>query len=258
MDVVVIESDKKSCSRICNFLGNKSHINVIGKAFNGIDGFKLIYELKPQVAIISLALTHLDGLTLLEKLKDRKLIANQNGITRCIVISDFNSEYVYEKINKLPVDYLMFRPFSLKSLYLRLMDLPVPTNTALELSSENEYILENILKDFGIRTTLKGFKYIKESIIMLDANDSLLDGITKILYLEVAKCDNTEKIHVERSMRHAIEVAWNKGNARARFLEMGYHKADNSKRPTNSEFLALTLDYYRIKVNKKQERLNKN
>ena len=114
-------------------------------------------------------------------------------------------------------------------------------------SSDLELRVSNILQEIGIPAHIKGYTYIRTAIIMTVNNPQIMENVTKVLYPEVAKAYNTTSSRVERAIRHAIEVAWNRGDVDVLNSYFGYTIQSSRGKPTNSEFIAMISDKLRLK-----------
>lgn len=116
-----------------------------------------------------------------------------------------------------------------------------------KVSNEDVIKISEILKEIGIPANLKGYRYLRQAILLVLQNPEMLDNITKILYPEVAKLCNTTVIRVERSMRHAIKVAWERGEYKILYKYFGCTVSKTKRKPSNSEFVATIADYLKIR-----------
>ncbi len=251
MDVVIIDDDKEICNKMAEILNNDSEINVSGIAHNGIDGIKLVKKTKPSAVIIDIILSGIDGIGVLEELNHIGMI--EDGL-KCIVLTAVNSPHIISKAFELGAKYVLLKPCDFNIIIRRIKEIVndkkyigifhTLNNNELVKAEKN---IAWILNETGIMPNLKGFKYLKQAVIMCLENDSILEGVTKFLYPEIARINNTSNSRVERSIRHSIEVAWEKDSGISYYKIMGFTDHNNGKRPTNSEFIASVVDY--IKMN---------
>ena len=190
-----------------------------------------------------------DGLNVLEYL-------NKNNIDKkVIVLTAYNTQEVIRKVASLGASYFMVKPFELSDLETKIKELTVRKTTkgeSIDLFHNNLQIsITKMLHELGVPSHIKGYQYIREGITLVYRNPEMVGGITKELYPEIAKKFDSTVSRVERSIRHAIEVSWNRGSWDL-MEEIFGHSVDVDKaKPTNSEFIVtiadkLRLDYCKI------------
>jgi len=253
--VSVADDNKDFCDMVKNYLNSKGDIEVVSVSFDGTDAFARICENKPDIAIIDAIMPRLDGLGLLDKL-------NQGNIENrpvCIMLSSLGQEKLSQRAFELGADYYIVKPFDMESLVNRIRQFrsSTPTISSGIFTAHNdirkfspEYDLENkvtnILHEIGVPAHIRGYHYMREAIIMSVNDMDVLNYITKELYPSIAKKCNTTPSRVERAIRHAIEVAWNRGKIDAIDELFGYTINNHKGKPTNSEFIALIADRLRL------------
>ena len=188
--------------------------------------------------ILDLVMPKRDGIFLLEQLVKNNIFINT------IVITSFSSEDVLRKVSNYGVKYVLLKPFSLEDLDKRILE----SNKKVIINNERniKISLTKLLHELGVPSHIKGYQYIREGILLLYNNPSIVGGITKELYPEIANKYNTTVSRVERAIRHAIEVSWNRGNLD--FMEEVFgHSVDYDKaKPTNSEFIVTVADKLKL------------
>ena len=255
--VLIADDNKDFCDVIKNHLNSKDDIEVVAVAYDGTEAFKLINETHPDIALIVSIMPRLDGLGLLDKL-------NQSQIAKrpiCIILSSLSQEKISNRAFELGADYYILKPFDMESLVNRIRQFrqtPAQTQQApsaiaaepVRADLTNAYNLEtkvtNILHEIGVPAHIRGYHYMREAIIMSVNDMDVLNYITKELYPSIAKKCNTTPSRVERAIRHAIEVAWNRGKIDAIDSLFGYTINNHKGKPTNSEFIALIADRLRL------------
>ena len=255
--VILADDNKDFCDVVSSYLNKQEDISVVGIAYDGIDTFNKIRELKPDIAIIDSIMPRLDGLGVLEKLQKHSDIS-QKPI--CIMLSAINQEKITQRAIELGAEYYIVKPFDMDALVLRIRQLKY-TKTgeksdgkALVVGSTSEkaaaYDLEakvtGILHEIGVPAHIRGYHYMREAIIMSVNDMDVLNYITKELYPAIAKKCNTTPSRVERAIRHAIEVAWSRGKIDAIDELFGYTVNNHKGKQTNSEFIALIADRLRL------------
>lgn len=260
--VLIADDNKDFCDMLKNHLGNKDDMEVVAVAYDGTEAFNKIMETNPDVALIDSIMPRLDGLGLLDRL-------NQIDLEKrpiCIMLSSLSQEKISQRAFDLGADYYILKPFDMDSLINRIRQFKnsaqVSSNVTSfvsvkamesprkEISSQSSYNLEakvtNILHEIGVPAHIRGYHYMREAIIMSVNDMDVLNYITKELYPSIAKKCNTTPSRVERAIRHAIEVAWNRGKIEAIDTLFGYTINNHKGKPTNSEFIALIADRLRL------------
>ena len=184
-----------------------------------------------------------DGLFFLNELKKRNIKAN------VIIITSFNSDEVLRRVATYDVKYFLIKPFDLKDLEQRVIEstqqIEIP-KTITTKEKDLKISITNLLHELGVPSHIKGYQYIREGIMLLYNNPDIIGGITKELYPEIASKYDTSVSRVERAIRHAIEVSWNRGNIDL-MEEIFGHSVDYDKaKPTNSEFIVTVADKLKL------------
>lgn len=249
--VLVADDNRDFCEIINEYLNKQDDIDVIGVANDGLKAIDIYYREHPDVIILDIIMPHLDGLGVLEKLYNDKNRAN----TKIIILSAVGQDKITQKAIALGADYYIVKPFDLGILVKRIIELIQLINAESEkpvlipkpaVSNNLENSITNILHEIGVPAHIKGYQYLRESITLVVNDMDMLNGITKELYPSVAAKYNTTPSRVERAIRHAIEVAWNKGRIDTINKFFGYTIHDEKGKPTNSEFIAMVADKIRL------------
>lgn len=256
MDIVIIDDSKEITGKISDFLKKDNDFNVVGVAYDGIEGLNILKSKKPDIAIIDIILPGKDGIGILEELNSFGLLQNQ---IKCIILTAVNNDNITLRAFELGASYVMMKPCDLYALSRRIKELhqrefivskaDIIENNTFIYRYDIERLVTKILNEIGIMPNLKGYKYLRAAIVMAFEDETLLDGITKYLYPDVAKVNQTTHTRVERAIRHALESAWDKGNGYVYYEILGHHDTNNGKRPTNSEFIASMVNF--LKINSK-------
>lgn len=252
--VLLADDNKEFCDVIGGYLEKQGDIEVVDFAHDGMSAYKKICELKPDVVILDGIMPKLDGLGVLEKL-DKK---NNKNSPMCIILSAITQEKITQKAIELGAEYYIAKPFDIDILPKRVRQLnnnlfPNKNNLFKKNQTGYEnYSLESkitgILHNIGVPAHIRGYNYMREAIIMAVDDIDILNYITKELYPAIAKKCNTTSSRVERAIRHAIEVAWNRGKIEEIDKFFGYTINTNKGKPTNSEFIALIADKLRLEL----------
>lgn len=222
------------------------------------DGQSCLDELQSKefdILIIDLMLPVIDGLGVLNEMKKR----GKPHVKKIVCTSGYMNEVMYQRLNDFNIDYCFRKPFDIRYFITSLGDIidmsfqdaqPLSTFNANENKKYQKVKLENeiteILHEVGIPAHIKGYMYLRTAILRTFYDTDILGQVTKVLYPEIARQYNTTSSRVERAIRHAIEVAWNRGNTEAIDDIFGYTVSSSKAKPTNSEFIAMIADKLRL------------
>jgi len=200
---------------------------------------------------------HMDGLVVLRKIREIKAKA----MPKFIVLTGFGQEDVMKKAQDLGASYFMVKPFDMEHLIEQIRSSSVglvdsrpsllsrPMTTTVEEPMQQrdlDILITKIIHEVGVPAHIKGYGFLREAIALVYRDIDMLGAITKRLYPGLAKTYNTTPNRVERAIRHAIEVAWNRGNVDALTKLFGYTVSMQKSKPTNSEFIAMIADKLRL------------
>ena len=239
--ILVIEDDKSFSKKITNFFENSESIDIKYCVSDGSEGLKILEDKLDDIDLIllDLVLPKKDGLLFLEEL-ERKEIKKD-----IIVMTSYNTESMIRRVSSLGIKYYMLKPFDLNDLENRIK-VVTDSTTFNPVEKDLRISLTKLLHELGMPSHIKGYEYIREGIVLLYNDPSIIGGITKELYPEIAEKYNTSVSRVERAIRHAIEVSWNRGNLEL-MEEVFGHSVDYDKaKPTNSEFIVTVADKLKL------------
>lgn len=251
--IVLVDDNKEFCELVKEYLDQQEDMRVVGVAYNGIEGLELIKEHQPDVVILDIIMPHLDGIGVLEELNRQGTVQNQ----KIIMLTAFGHEEVTQRVVELGASYYIMKPFDLEKLVDRIGQLMNPAQSAINFVSgvalapkkkDVSIRITEIMHQIGVPAHIKGYLYLREAIEMVTKEVELLGAITKELYPMVAKKFNTTPSRVERAIRHAIEVSWERGNAKAINNIFGHSVTTESGKPTNSQFIAKIADKLRMEL----------
>ena len=245
--VFIADSAEDFCSGLTAALQRADGFRVLGTAGDGEQAIRMIEEKKPDILVLDLMLAKKDGISVL------KSIANVEHKPITLATSAFLTEYVSTAAANLGVRYLMLKPCDMAALVERLEEIrggeslryPVPRR-ADKVSIET--LVTNIIHEIGVPAHIKGYQYLREAIIIAVNDMDVINAITKVLYPQVAKTFGTTPSRVERAIRHAIEVAWDRGDLDTLQSFFGYTVSNTKGKPTNSEFIALIADRLQLQL----------
>lgn len=257
VSVAVVDDNEKIVQTICDELSKDNGIKVVGKAKNGEEAYDVIRKNNPDVVILDLIMPKMDGLSLMDKIhNDGTLIKSPFFI----ITPAISNESVIQDAFGFGAGYYMLKPFEMDMIVDRVKSAKsynrrIPENKKFVDANEDkrQFMERNIesdvtaiIHDVGVPAHIKGYQYLREAIIMSVNDTEMLNSITKILYPTIAKKYQTTSSRVERAIRHAIEVAWNRGRMDTIDELFGYTINAEKGKPTNSEFIALIADKIRL------------
>lgn len=262
ISVIIADDNKEFCNILNDYLLNQRDIVVTGIAKDGVEALKLIEEKKPDLVVLDIIMPHLDGLGVLERLNSM----NINPMPRIIVLSAVGQDKITQRAITLGADYYVVKPFDMDVFTKRIRQMFNNTISSGEETKKTislidtteikfakneptnlEQEITNIIHEIGVPAHIKGYMYLREAITMVVNNMELLSAVTKELYPSIAKKYNTTASRVERAIRHAIEVAWSRGQVETINKIFGYTIHNDKGKPTNSEFIAMVADKLRLK-----------
>ncbi len=243
--VFIADSAEEFCAALTAALQEAEGFQVVGTANDGETALRRISECKPQALVLDLMLPKRDGISILKSLSalDKKPVT--------LVTSGFVTDYVANSAVSLGARYLMMKPCDMAVLVERLEEIRGGQNT-LPLRRSNkagiETMVTGIIHEIGVPAHIKGYQYLREAIIIAVNDMDVINAITKVLYPQVAKTYGTTPSRVERAIRHAIEVAWDRGDLDTLQKFFGYTVSNTKGKPTNSEFIALIADKLQLQL----------
>ena len=248
--LLMIDDNIKLTEMVTEYFENNEQIEVSKCCYDGEEGLKAITENfdNYDLVLLDLIMPKRDGLYVLEELKKKNLIKN------LIVETSYNAPDVIRKVSEYGVNYYILKPFQLSDLENRILDVMKQSSSkSINLFQHNlELSVTKILHELGMPSHIKGYQYIREGIMMVYDNPEIIGGITKELYPDVASKYNTTVSRVERAIRHAIEVSWNRGNWDLMEEVFGHSIDIDKAKPTNSEFIVTVADKLRLELIKQR------
>ena len=238
--LLIVDDSSDTIDNIKARILKEEDFEVVGTAQNVQDAYKLIEDKKPDLVITEIVLKGEDGFELIER-------TNKSNIAvKFFVLSSLSQEVFVEKAMQLGAVYYMAKPFSMDNLVKRLIDAAAPLDVSTKqtkvISRELDEKITNIFITVGIPAHIKGYQFLREAIKMAIAEPEIINSITKKLYPNIAQKYDTSSSKVERAIRHAIEVAWNRGKIENINSLFGVKVYSDNEKPTNGEFIALVAD----------------
>ena len=257
IEVMLADDNKEFTNLLSEYISEQPDMEVVGVAYNGDEVLQYIERDRkiPDVLILDIIMPHLDGLGVLERLRT----LNMSPQPQIIMLTAFGQENITQKAVQLGASYYILKPFDMEVLVNRIRQLVtngsavtpsmnsskanvIPLNKGKNLDAN----ITSIIHEIGVPAHIKGYQYLREAITMVYNNIEILGAITKTLYPDIAEKFKTTPSRVERAIRHAIEVAWTRGNIDSISHLFGYTVNISKSKPTNSEFIAMVADKLRI------------
>ena len=239
--VLIADSSEAFIAILSEAIAKEEDLEVVGRTGDGQETIRLAKELEPDVLVMDLVLGRVDGLDVLNEVVKLPV--------RTLVLSGFARGGIADQVAALGGDYYMTKPCLVPSVVDRirllaaqhwaegLTNQPAPSPRDLL-----EARVTAIIHEIGVPAHIKGYQYLREAIIMTVEDMDVINAVTKVLYPEVARKFGTTASRVERAIRHAIEVAWDRGDLETLQKYFGYTVSNTKGKPTNSEFIAMIAD----------------
>ena len=242
--VLMIDDNVNLVEMVNDYFEDNPRIDIVGSAYNGDEGLKIIKEgkLEYDLIVLDLIMPKKDGIAVLRDLKE-------NNINRNIIVAtSYNAPDTIRKVSEYGVTYYILKPFDLPDLEDKILDtFTTSSKKSINILSNNLQIsISKMLHELGMPSHIKGYQYIREAISMVYDNPEIVGGITKELYPTLAGKFDTTVSRVERAIRHAIEVSWNRGDWDLMEEVFGHSVDIDKAKPTNSEFIVTVADKLRL------------
>lgn len=250
INVLMVDDNINLVNMIKEYFSSHDKIDITFTANDGMEGIKTIEKEKGNydVIILDLIMPNKDGLYVLREMKKRKIVAN------VIVATSYNASEVIREVSEYGVNYFILKPFELSDLEDRILNICNKNEKAskgIDFHYNNLQIsITKILHELGIPSHIKGYQYIREAIGIIYEHPETIGGITKELYPELAVRFETTVSRVERAIRHAIEVSWNRANWELMEDIFGNSVDIDKAKPTNSEFIVTIADKLKLEYRK--------
>lgn len=263
--VLIADDNGDFSATLASYIKAEENLELIGVARDGIEAFDMTKIYEPDVVLLDVIMPRLDGLGVLEKINE----SNLDKMPMCIMLSAVGQDKITQKAINLGAQYYIVKPFEIEILIKRIKELKFfqPTQiktlyTSREIkpsyieispnekkSEDNlEALVTNVIHEIGVPAHIKGYQYLREAIMMVVNDIDIINQITKQLYPEIAHKYHTTPSRVERAIRHAIEVAWGRGEQAVVESIFGYTVSATKGKPTNSEFIAMIADKLRLEL----------
>ncbi len=245
--VIIADNTEEFCSSLTAALQRTEGFQVLAAANDGEQAIRMVAERQPDILVLDLMLAKKDGIAVLKAINamERRPIV--------LATSGFVTDYVAATAANLGVRYLMLKPCDISAVVERLEEIRGGSSLRQPVSRRTdktsiESMVTNIIHEIGVPAHIKGYQYLREAIIIAVGDMDVINAITKVLYPQVAKTFQTTPSRVERAIRHAIEVAWDRGDLDTLQRFFGYTVSNTKGKPTNSEFIALIADKLQLQL----------
>ena len=263
--ILIADDNADFAMTLVKYLEKEEDMEVIGIAKNGKEACDMVTNTEPDVLLLDVIMPYLDGIGVLEYINS----ANLTKRPMCIMLSAVGQAKTTQTAISLGAEYYVVKPFDIEVLIKRIKEIKnyKPTTAQncysnrenkipyIDISENNkkdkemlEALVTNIIHELGVPAHIKGYQYLREAIIMVTKDIDVINQITKQLYPEIARKYKTTPSRVERAIRHAIEVAWARGEQQTVESIFGYTISAAKGKPTNSEFIAIIADKLRLEL----------
>ena len=262
--VLIADDNQEFSNTLAKYLEAQDDMEVIGIAKDGKEAVNMMKNTMPDIGLLDVIMPHLDGLGVLEGISDENTLKKPI----CIMLSAVGQDEITKRAISLGAKYYVVKPFDIELLIKRIRQLKLnkpqsntimnrditrPQYIEIPVNSEKnednlEALVTNVIHEVGVPAHIKGYQYLREAIIMVVNDIEVINQITKSLYPQIAKRFKTTPSRVERAIRHAIEVAWGRGQQEAVESIFGYTISASKGKPTNSEFIAMIADKLRLEL----------
>ncbi len=268
ISILIADDNVDFANTLASYIEKENEMEVIGMAKDGNEAVDMVTTTQPDILLLDVIMPHLDGLGVLEKI----YTSNMEKKPLTIMLSAVGQDKITQRAIELGAQYYVVKPFDINLLLKRVKDLKnfqpaqfknVSAASAnreikapyIEISPENkkneenlEALVTNVIHEVGVPAHIKGYQYLREAIMMVVNDIDIINQITKQLYPEIALKYTTTPSRVERAIRHAIEVAWGRGQTDVVESIFGYTVSAAKGKPTNSEFIAMIADKLRLEL----------
>ena len=238
--IVLTESNEDARFMLQTALERTGRFVVTGSTGDGTQVQTLLEETKPDLLFLDMLLPGLDGLSILRRLEESARPA-------ILAVSHFITQDTAVEAGNLGVSVLISKPYQEAAVIEHLLQMEEKRSGRFHAPGLEE-LVTSIIHEVGVPAHIKGYQYVREAIMITVENMEVINSVTKVLYPEVAKRFHTTSSRVERAIRHAIEVAWDRGDLETLQKFFGYTVSNVKGKPTNSEFIAMISDRIRLKL----------
>ena len=246
--VLLADANENFRALLQEIIEKSEQFRIIGSVGDGVEALAVIEQSQPDMVVMDTVLPGLDGLSLLHQLKERGTAA-----PKVIITSVFCTDQVVGEALSLGVSYFLPKPCEGKALLERMTGIFSQPAAPEDQAGQLKNLVTAVIHEIGVPAHIKGYQYLREAIMIAVDDMEVINAVTKVLYPAVAKRFATTPSRVERAIRHAIEVAWDRGDLETLQKYFGYTVNSTKGKPTNSEFIAMIAD--RLVLERKRIRM---
>ena len=233
--VIVADANDSYRAMLREAIEQSGEFTVVADVNDGKSALQQVRDLSPDLLVLDVVLPELDGFGVLEQIRKEELPV------RTMMVSSFFTEQVVAEALEKGAAFFMPKPFENNALLERMRSICRPVQPVSHTKSLKNMVTD-IIHEIGVPAHIKGYQYLREAILIAVEDMDVINAVTKVLYPEVARRFSTTPSRVERAFRHAIEVAWDRGDLETLQKFFGYTVSNTKGKPTNSEFIAMIAD----------------
>ncbi len=243
--ILVVDDNKELVNMLKEYFSDNEKIQIVDEAHDGEEAVNKILSNKDSydLIVLDLIMPKKDGLYVLDKLKENKVLINT------IVLTSYNQEETTRKVSEYNVKYMILKPFDLEELENRILSSfdKIDSGRIIDFNdNKEEMVITKLLHDLGMPSNIKGYHYIRDAVNYVYKDSSLIGAVTKQLYPMIGKKYDVSVTRVERAIRHAIEVSWNRADWDLMEEIFGHSVDIDRAKPTNSEFIVTLADKLKL------------
>ncbi len=235
--VLLADANEEFRTMLRDAIEKNGDFTVVGSVGDGAEVLRLIREKRPDLVVMDHILPALDGLSVLRQMKD-----GEDAVPRVIFLSSFFTDRILAEAAEEGIDYFLPKPCEVNTLLDRMQSLFQQGEVQEDENTRLKNRVTEVIHEVGVPAHIKGYQYLREAIMIAVEDMDVINAVTKVLYPAVAKRFGTTPSRVERAIRHAIEVAWDRGDLETLQKYFGYTVSNVKGKPTNSEFIAMIAD----------------
>lgn len=239
--ILLADANEELRKTLRDAINQSTDFQVVADTGDGMELLRLAEQHQPDLIVMDLVLPGMDGLNMI-----RLLPRPADGGPKVILLSSFCSDQALTEASELGICYFISKPCTVENLLKRMraamQEIPLKTPKEEVTPSELKNLVTSVIHEIGVPAHIKGYQYLREAILIAIDDMEVINAVTKVLYPEVAKRFDTTASRVERAIRHAIEVAWDRGDLETLQKYFGYTVSNAKGKPTNSEFIAMIAD----------------
>ena len=241
--ILLADAGEDYRASLAGSINKEADLRVVGETGDGAELLRMVRELEPDAVVMEMILTGMDGLEVLEEMSK---LERRPGI---LILSNYIRGAVVSAAAARGADFYMTKPSRPGTVCERIRQITSGDGAERDDKGVNlETRVTGIIHEVGVPAHIKGYQYLREAILLAVNDMDVITAVTKVLYPEVAKRFGTTASRVERAIRHAIEVAWDRGDLETLQKYFGYTVSNTKGKPTNSEFIAMIADRLQLQM----------